>query len=105
MRELAISQDHLEIQNLLAQVNIQLSDKLAALHLAEIEDEARRLVDLLIEFRAWARQGEVELAEERLVEAHISLLHLTDHAQAVAPMLQEWIESDDTQETDIPLAG
>lgn len=105
MREIAISQDHLEIQDLLAQVNIQLPNNLAALHLAEIEQEARRLVDLLIEFRAWARQGEVELAKERLVEAHISLLHLADHAQAVAPMLQEWIESGDSPDSDIPLAG
>lgn len=54
-----------------------------AVHLAELEKEANRLLDLLIEFRAWARQGEAELAEKRLADT---------------PLLQVQLEPDESEE-------
>ncbi len=99
MKELKVAQGHTELAKLLNQIGFQSQDGMVAVHLAEIEEEASRLLDLLLEFRAWARQGENELAEKRLAEAYASLLHLSDHAQAAIPLLQAQLESDGDDET------
>ena len=98
MKELAIAQGYAELAGLLKQVGFQSSDDMIAVHLSELEEEANHLLDLLLEFRAWARQGETDLAEKRLAEIYASLLHLSDHAQAAAPLLQAQLESDENEE-------
>ena len=99
MKELTVTQGHVELASLLKQIGFQSADGLVAVHLAELEEEANRLLDLLLEFRAWARQGETELAEKRLAEVYASLLHLSDHAQAALPMLQAQLELDEEDQT------
>jgi hypothetical protein len=99
MKELTVAQGHAELASLLSRIGLQSSDGMVAVHLAEVEEEAGRLLDLLLEFRAWARQGETELAEKRLAEVYASLLHLSDHAQAAVPLLETQLELDQDNET------
>jgi hypothetical protein len=71
----------------LEQIGFGASKNLITMHLTEIEEEAKQLLNLLLEFRAWARQGELELADERLAEIYVSLSHLANHTQAIMPLL------------------
>jgi hypothetical protein len=62
---------------------------LLAMHLAEIEEEAGNVLDLLTALRAHTYRGDAAAGEEALAELTIALEHLGHHLNEALPDLQK----------------
>lgn len=66
-----------------------------AMHLAEIEDEAEKVLDLLAAARSHAHHAEKEGVQDALAELAVALEHLHHHLGAALPDLQRELEIGD----------
>jgi hypothetical protein len=65
---------------------------LNGMHLAEIEEEASNVLDLIISVRVHARHHDLEWGQGAVVNLTTALEHLQHHVQQVLPSLQKQLD-------------
>jgi hypothetical protein len=80
------------MQAVLAAIGLTLGNGLLGMHLSEIEEEARNIMELLPVLRAHAWREDEDVGQETLAELTISLEHLNGHVQHAIPILQEQLD-------------
>ncbi|BCX05034.1 MAG: hypothetical protein KatS3mg053_2972 [Candidatus Roseilinea sp.] len=73
--------------------------RLNGAHLAEIEEEANNVLDLIIALRVAARENDAEAGQEVLAELVVTLEHLVDHARFPLPSLKAQLDLEDEEAT------
>ncbi len=81
-----------DLDDVLTQVGLDEQPVMLGMHLAEIEEEADNVLDLLIVVRANARAGDPAAGQETLAELTIALGHLLHHVQEAVPLLQKELD-------------
>jgi len=81
-----------EMQAQLTAIGLRSENGLLAMHLSEIGDEAKNILELLTVLRAHAWREDEDAGQETLTELTISLEHLTGHVQHAIPILQEQLD-------------
>lgn len=84
-----------EMSEALQRVAITRDARLNGAHLAEIEEEASNVLDLIIALRVAARENDAEAGQESLAELVVALEHLVDHARSVLPSLKAQLDLED----------
>ena len=81
-----------EMQTVLTAVGLVMENGLLAMHLSEIEDEARNILEMLTVLRAHAWREDENAGQETLAELTISLEHLQSHLHHAIPILQKQLD-------------
>jgi hypothetical protein len=87
-----------QLNEALQLIGINSKESLHAMHLAEIEEEALNILDLLAAMGAYARQQNEDGTETALVDLTIALEHLLHHAQALLPSLEQELGIAETED-------
>lgn len=91
-----------ELKTALETLGFSKDANLNGMHLAEIEEEASNVLDLIISVRVHARHNDLEWGQEAVVNLTLALEHLHHHVQEVLPSLQKQLDVDDEDEADEP---
>ena len=86
---MSLQQSKDEMQAVLASVGLILDNGLLGMHLSEMEEEARNILELLTVLRAHAWREDENAGQETLAELTIVLEHLQGHVEHAVPVLQE----------------
>lgn len=81
-----------EMQAVLASVGLILENGLLGMHLSEMEEEARNILELLTVLRAHSWREDENAGQETLAELTIALEHLQGHVEHAVPILQEQLD-------------
>lgn len=81
-----------EMQTALTAVGLNLENGLLSMHLSELEEEARNILELLTVLRAHAWREDIEAGQETLAELTIAVEHLQGHVEHALPILQEQLD-------------
>lgn len=81
-----------EMQTALTAVGLVMENGLLGMHLSEIEEEARNILELLTVLRAHAWREDENAGQETLAELTIALEHLQGHVEHAVPILQEQLD-------------
>lgn len=88
-----------EMSEALQRAEITRDARLNGAHLAEIEEEANNVLDLIIALRVAARENDTEAGQEVLAELVVALEHLVDHARFLLPSLKTQLDLEDEEAT------
>jgi hypothetical protein len=79
-------------------IGIDSSTDLQSMHLAEIEEEALNVLDLLTSLHVHARQNDEDGVETALVDLTVALRHLSHHTTAVLFPLEHNLDIAETDD-------
>ena len=87
-----LTKTYTDLEMTLTQIGLSNEPWMLGMHLSEIEEEARNMLDLLATVRRLGQQGDIEAGQETLAELTVVLGHLFHHAREALPILEKQLD-------------